>query len=165
MAYSTFQEARNMVPRSVQVVDHAVENLNKSSSNQRFIPYKVLIGKGITLNASDSTVHEDHARKINSRAFNLPAIQFLTCQKQECIKPMYKIYVVWLSSSLRINSCTLLRTGQVHERRGKAAQKYVCTGQTFHHDERTTYDFQMIPDNGKRQNRRKLFTRHLFKRQ
>ena len=43
-----------MVPRSVQVVDHVVVNSNKSSSNQRFIPYKVLIGKGITLNACHS---------------------------------------------------------------------------------------------------------------
>ena len=53
-----------MVPRSVQVVDDVVENSNKSSSNQRFIPYKVLTGKGITLNAHDSTVHEDHASKV-----------------------------------------------------------------------------------------------------
>ena len=53
-------EAHNMVPRSVQVVDYVVENSNKSSSNQRFIPYKVLIGKGITWNTCDSTVNEDH---------------------------------------------------------------------------------------------------------
>ena len=45
---------------------HVVESPNKSSSNQRLIPYKVLIGKGITLNAHNSTVHEDHASKINS---------------------------------------------------------------------------------------------------
>ena len=81
-----------MVPRRVQVVDHVVENSNKSSSNQRLIPYiKVLIGKGITLNARDSTVHEDHTSKINSHKFNLPATQFLIYQKQKCIKPMYKI--------------------------------------------------------------------------
>ena len=77
-----------MVPSSVQVVDRVVEDSNKSSSNQRIMPYKVLIGKGITLN---STVHEDHASKISSRKFNFPAIQFLTHQKQKCIKPMYKI--------------------------------------------------------------------------
>ena len=84
-------EAHKMVPRSVQVVEHVVENSNKSSSNQRFIPYKVLISKGINLKARDSTVHEDHVSKINSHEFNLPAIQFLTYQKQKCIKPMYKI--------------------------------------------------------------------------
>ena len=80
-------EAHNMVPRRVHVVDHVVENSNKSSSNQRFIPYKVLIVKGITLNARDSTVHEDHVSKINSHWFSLPAIQFLTYQKQKCVKP------------------------------------------------------------------------------
>ena len=55
-----------MVHRSVQVVDHVVEKL-KSSSSQRFIPYKVLIGKRITLNAVDSNVHEhhEHASKIS----------------------------------------------------------------------------------------------------
>ena len=88
---SASPEAHDMVPRSVQVVDNVVENSNKSSSNQRLIPYKVLIGKGITLNARDSTVHEDHASKINSHKFNLPVIQFLTYQKQKSIKPMYKI--------------------------------------------------------------------------
>ena len=72
----------------------------------RVIPYKVLIGKGITLNARDSTVHEDHVSKINSHKFNLSATQFSTYQKQKCIKPMYKIEVVWLSSSLRTNSFT-----------------------------------------------------------
>ena len=56
-----------MVPGSVQDVDPVVENSNKFSSNQRFIPHKVLIGKGITLNARDSTVHKDHANKINSQ--------------------------------------------------------------------------------------------------
>ena len=50
-------EAQYMVPRSVQDADHVVENSNKFSSNQRLIPYKVLIGKGINLNARDSTVH------------------------------------------------------------------------------------------------------------
>ena len=53
-----------MVPRSIQVVEHVVESSNKSSSSQRFIPYKTLTGKGITLNAQYSTVHEDHASKI-----------------------------------------------------------------------------------------------------
>ena len=84
-------EAHKMVPKSVQVVDHVVENSSKSSSNQRFIPYKVLIGKGITLNAQDSTVREDHASKINSHEFNLPAIRFLTYQKQKCINPCTKL--------------------------------------------------------------------------
>ena len=83
-----------MVPRCVQVVGHVVGNSNKSSSNQRLIPHKVLIGKGITLNARDSTVHEDHASKINSHKFKLPAIKFLTYQNQKCIKTMYKIQVV-----------------------------------------------------------------------
>ena len=78
-----------MIPRSVQVVDHVVENSKKFSSSQRFIPYKVLIG--ITLNALYSTVHKDHASKISSHEFNLAAIQFLTYQKQQCIKPMYKV--------------------------------------------------------------------------
>ena len=101
-------EAHNMVPRSVQVVDHVVENSNKASSNQRFIPYKVLIGIiEITLNARKSTVDEDHASKISSYEFNLPAIQFLSYQKKKCIKSMYKIKVVWLSSLLRLNSLTL----------------------------------------------------------
>ena len=59
-------EAHKMVPRSVQAVDHVMGNSDKSYSNQRFIPYKVPIGKGITLKARDSTVHEDHASKINS---------------------------------------------------------------------------------------------------
>ena len=58
-------EAHDMVSRSVQVVDHVVENSNKSSSNQRFIPYKVLIGKEITLNARDSSVHEDQQARSN----------------------------------------------------------------------------------------------------
>ena len=80
-----------MLPRSVQDVDHVVENSNKSFSNQRLIPCKVLIGKEITLNAFDSTVNEDHASKINSHKFNLSATQFLTYRKQKCIKPMYKI--------------------------------------------------------------------------
>ena len=80
-----------MVPISIHVVDHVVENSNKSSSSQRLIPYKVVIGKGITLNAYDSTVHEDHASKNNSHQFNLPAVQFLTYQGHKCIKPMYKI--------------------------------------------------------------------------
>ena len=62
---SDLTEAHNMVPRSVQVVDHVVGNSDKSSSNQRFIPCKVLIGKRITLNASDSNVHEHHASKIS----------------------------------------------------------------------------------------------------
>ena len=66
-----------------------------------------VIGKGITLNARKSTVHKDHASKINSHEFNLPAIQFLTYQKKKCIKPTYKIKGVWLFSSLRINSFTL----------------------------------------------------------
>ena len=80
-----------LVPRSVQVVDHVVENSNKFFSNQRLIPYKVLIGKGITFKAPDSTVHGDHASKISSHKFNPPAIQFLTYQKEKCIKPMSKI--------------------------------------------------------------------------
>ena len=84
-------EANNMVHRSVQVVDHVVENSNKSTSNQRLVPYKVLTGKGITLKARDSAVHEDHASKINSHKFNYPAIQFLTYQKQKSIKFMNKI--------------------------------------------------------------------------
>ena len=84
-----------MVPSSVQVVDRVVENSNKSSSNQRLIRHKVLIGKGITLNGRNSTVHDDHASKINSHKFNLPAIQFLTYQNQKCIQTMYKIQVVW----------------------------------------------------------------------
>ena len=85
-------EAHNMVPRSVQVVDHVVENSNKSSSNQRFIPCTVLnVGKGITLNERDPTVHEDHASKINSQEFDLPTIQFFTYQEQKCINLMYKI--------------------------------------------------------------------------
>ena len=84
-------EAHNMVPRSVQVFDHVVEHSNKSSSDQRFILYKVQTGKGITLNTRESTVHENHASKINSHEFNLPAIKFLTYQKQKCIKPTYKI--------------------------------------------------------------------------
>ena len=58
-------------------------------------------------NARDSAVHEDHASKINSHKFNLPVVPFLTYQKQKCIEPMYKIEVVWLSSSLRRNSFTL----------------------------------------------------------
>ena len=95
-----------MVPRSVQVVDHVVENSNKSSSNQRFIPYSYHRYYS-QMNVRESTVHEDHASKINSHEFNLPAVQFLTYQKKRCIKPMYKIEVVWLSSSLRINSFTL----------------------------------------------------------
>ena len=53
------------------------------------------------------TVQEDGANKINSHEFNLPAIQFLTYQNKKCIKPMYKIKVVWLSSSLWINGSTL----------------------------------------------------------
>ena len=84
-------DPHNTVPRSPQVVDHVVENSNKSSSDQRLINYKVLIGKGINLNACDSTVHEDHASKVNSHKFNLPVIQFPTYQKQRCVKPMYKI--------------------------------------------------------------------------
>ena len=66
-------EAHNIVPRRVQAVDHVVENSNKSSCSQRFIPCKVLIGKEINLNARDSTVHEYHASKINPHKFNLPA--------------------------------------------------------------------------------------------
>ena len=66
-------EAHNMVPRSIQVVDGVVEDSNKPSSYQILIPCKVLTGKGITLNARDSTVHEDHTSKINSHKFNLPA--------------------------------------------------------------------------------------------
>ena len=66
-------EGHNMVPRRVQVVDHVVEDSDKSSSNQRFIPYGVLIGTGITLNARTSTVYEDQASKINSHEFNLTA--------------------------------------------------------------------------------------------
>ena len=80
-----------MVPRSVQFVYHVVENSNKSSSSQRFIPSKVLLGTGITLSARDSTVRKDHATKIKSHRFHLPAIQLLAYQKQKCIKPMYKI--------------------------------------------------------------------------
>ena len=38
-ADSKKSEAHKMVPRSIQVVDHVVENSNKSSSSQRFIPY------------------------------------------------------------------------------------------------------------------------------
>ena len=80
-----------MALRNVQhVFDHVVENSNKSSSNQRLMPYKVLIGKGMTLNARDLTVHEYHTSKINSHKFNFPATQFLTYQKQKCI---YKRYI------------------------------------------------------------------------
>ena len=116
-----------MVPRSVQVIDHVVENSNKSSSNQILIPYKVLIGRGITLNGCDSTVHEDHASKINSHKFNLPATQFLTYQKHKCIKPMYKIEVVWLSSSLRINSFTLCDEQTRPMKEGERLRKNIFT--------------------------------------
>ena len=59
-----------MFSRNVQIVDHVVENSNKSTSNQRLLPYKVLICKGITLNARDSAVHEDHASMINLEYIN-----------------------------------------------------------------------------------------------
>ena len=70
-------EAHNMVPRGVQVVDHVVKNSNKSSSNQRFIPFKVLTGKGITLNAQDLAVHEDHASKVED--FIMTNEKHVTC--------------------------------------------------------------------------------------
>ena len=66
-----------MVPRSVQVVDNVVESSNKSSSNQRFIPCKVITGKGITLNVHHSTVHEDHASKV--KHFIMMNKKYITC--------------------------------------------------------------------------------------
>ena len=79
-------EAHNLVPRSIQVVDHVVENSDKSSSKLSFLPYKVPTGKGITLNADESTVHEDHVSKTNWHELDLPAIQFLTYWRQKCTK-------------------------------------------------------------------------------
>ena len=59
-------EAHNMVPRSVPLVDHVVENSNISCFNQRFIrTYKALLNKRITLKVLDPTVSKDHASRLN----------------------------------------------------------------------------------------------------
>ena len=92
-----------MFSRNVQVVDHVVENSNKSTSNQRLIPYKVLIGKGITLNTRDSTVHEDHASMINSHKFKLQQFNFSFIKSRNALNPCTKFNPmpcgVFLSSS------------------------------------------------------------------
>ena len=79
-----------MVPRRVQVVDHVVENSNKSSSHQRLVPYEVLIGKGITLNARDSTVYEDHASKINSHNSTFQQFNFSLIINRNVLNPCTK---------------------------------------------------------------------------
>ena len=79
-----------MFSRNVQVVDHVVENSNKSTSNQRLIPYKVLTGKGITLNTCDSAVHEDHASMINSNKFKLQQFNFSFIKRRNVLNPCTK---------------------------------------------------------------------------
>ena len=82
---------------------HILTMLLKTQTNRPPIRNSYLIrchkalDTGITLSARESTVRE----------FHLPAIQFLSCQKQKRINPKYKIKVGWWSSLLRINSLTL----------------------------------------------------------
>ena len=76
-----------MVPGSIQVVDHVVENSNKSSCNQRFMPYKVLTGKGITLNAHGSTVHEYYASKV--KHFIMTNEKHITCFSETKVDSKY----------------------------------------------------------------------------
>ena len=79
-----------MFSRNVQVVDHAVENSNKSTSNQRLVPYKVLAGKGITLNTCDSAVHENHASVINSHKLKLQQFNFSFIKSRNALYPCTK---------------------------------------------------------------------------
>ena len=79
-----------MFSRNVKVVDHVVENSNKSASNQRLIPYNVLIGKGIMLNTRDSAVHEDHASMINSHKFKLQQFNFSFMKSRNVLNPCTK---------------------------------------------------------------------------
>ena len=83
-----------MFSRNVQVVDHVVEVSNKFTSNQRLVTDKVPISKGITLNACDSAVHEDHANMINSHKFKLQQFNFSFIKSRNVLNPCtkFKLY-------------------------------------------------------------------------